>query len=198
MRRVAHRGLAALAAAAGIAALFMTALGSASAQPATTAAVPTTGIGLTVPTKGTGAKVSGGTFTFTEAPQVPPAYIFPMTSAQVCRTDNIDQLNAMLYRPLYWYGNNYKPTIDYDYSIGKPPVYSAGNTVVTVTLRPWKWADGETVTSRDIAFWMNLYKADPATNYCGYVQGYFPDNVTSYSEPNASTIVFHLNRAYNP
>ena len=62
----------------------------------------------------------------------------------------------------------------------------------------WKWADGEPVTSRDVVFWMNMLKASPATEWCGYVPGYFPDNVTSYSAPNASTVVFHLNKAYNP
>jgi peptide/nickel transport system substrate-binding protein len=199
MRRVAHRSLAAVVAgAAGFAVLFATALGSAGAHTATVAAVPTTGVGLTTPTTGTGAKVSGGTVYFNEAAQTPPNYIFPMTSAQVCGIDNIDQLNAMLYRPLYWYGNNYRPTIDYNYSVGKPPVFSNGNTVVTVTLNPWKWSDGEAVTSRDIALWINLYKADPATNYCGYVKGYFPDNVKSVSTPNAQTVVLHLTGAYNP
>ncbi len=135
---------------------------------------------------------------FTEGPDAAPNYIFPMTSAQVCSTTNINQLIYMLYRPLYWYGNNYSPTVDYKYSIGKSPVFSDGDKVVTVHMLPYKWSDGETVTARDVVFWMNLYKSSPATNYCGYVPGYFPDNVTSVSAPNPSTVVFHLNKGYNP
>ena len=105
---------------------------------------------------------------------------------------------VMLYRPLYWYGNNYRPTVDYDYSVGEQPVFSNGNKTVTITLKPWRWSDGETVTSRDLVFWMNLLKADPATEWCGYVPGLFPDNVTSYSAPNPQTFIMHLKRGYNP
>ncbi len=97
----------------------------------------------------------------------------------MCGTTNITQLNSMVYRPLYWYGNNYRPTIDYDYSIGQQPAFSDNDKTVTIKLNPWKWSNGETVTSRDVVLWMNLYKADPSTNYCGYVPGFFPDNVTS-------------------
>jgi peptide/nickel transport system substrate-binding protein len=165
---------------------------------ATVSGLATSGPGLTVPTTPTGTKESGGTVTFTEGAGAESNYIFPMTSAQVCGTTNITQLNSMLFRPLYWYGNNYSPTIDYNYSVGKPPVFSGGGKTVTITLNPWKWSDGEAVTSRDIEFWINVYKADPAKNYCGYVPGYFPDNVTSMSLPNSSTIVLHLDRSYNP
>ncbi len=49
-----------------------------------------------------------------------------------------------MFRPLYWYGNNYRPTVDYDYSIGQQPVFSAGNKTVTIKLKPWKWSNGET------------------------------------------------------
>jgi peptide/nickel transport system substrate-binding protein len=115
----------------------------------------------------------------------------------VCDDQNINQLMYMLYRPLYWYGNNYRPTIDYDYSNGQTPQFSGGGQTVTIKLNSWKWADGESVTSRDLVFWMNLIKANPA-EWCGYVPGYFPDNVISYSAPNPSTFVLHFSKAYSP
>jgi peptide/nickel transport system substrate-binding protein len=158
----------------------------------------TDGPGLTQPTNPSGTRVSGGTVYFTEGSDATPNYIFPLYSPQVCSTTNFNQLMVMLYRPLYWYGNNYRPTVDYDYSVGERPVFSNGNTTVTITLKPWKWSDGETVTSRDLVFWMNLLKAEPATEWCGYVPGLFPDNVTSYSAPNPQTFVMHLRRGYNP
>jgi peptide/nickel transport system substrate-binding protein len=77
-------------------------------------------------------------------------------------------------------------------------MFSDGNRTVTVHLNAYKWADGETVTSRDVVFWMNLLKASPATEWCGYVPGYFPDNVSSVTAPNASTVVFHFSKTYNP
>jgi peptide/nickel transport system substrate-binding protein len=163
-----------------------------------TSTAPTAGPGLTSPTAPTGAKQSGGTVYYTEGAGATPNYIFPMTSAQVCGTQNISQFNAILYRPLYWYGNDYKPTIDYSYSIGQPPTFSDNNQTVTIKLNPWKWSNGETVTSRDVMFWINLYKADPGKNYCGYVPGYFPDNVTSVQAPDPQTVVLHLNKSYNP
>jgi peptide/nickel transport system substrate-binding protein len=169
--------------------------GSSGSSPAST---PISGIGLTQPTAPSGTRTSGGTVYFTEVPEQMPNYIFPMYSPQVCGTQNINQLMDMMYRPLYWYGNNYRPTIDYDYSIGKPPRFSDQNKTVTIKLNSWKWADGESVTSRDLMFWMNMMKADPATEWCGYVPGYFPDNVTSYSAPNPSTFVLHFNKSYNP
>ncbi len=151
-----------------------------------------------------GSKTQGGTAYWAQAPSAAPDYIFPMVSAQTCGTNNIEYLAALLYRPLYWYGNGNKATIDYDYSIGQPPAYSNNNQTVTVKLNNWKWSDGEQVTSRDVEFWVNLQKADPATNSCYYVppaasgEKFFPDNVASMSTPDSSTIVFHLTQSYNP
>ncbi len=159
---------------------------------------PDSGLGLTQPTAPAGTKLTGGTVYFTEGASAAPNYIFPMTSAQVCGTNNLNQLSYLLYRGLYWYGNDYRPTVDYSYSVAEPPVWAAGDKQVTIHLKPWKWSDGEAVTSRQVEFWINMYKASPSTNYCGYVPGYFPDNVVSMSTPNASTIVLNLNKSYNP
>jgi peptide/nickel transport system substrate-binding protein len=157
-----------------------------------------TGPGLTEPTDPSGAKTNGGTVYFSETAGSPPNYIFPMYSAQYCGSNNVQGLNAMLYRPLYWYGNNYSPTVDYNDSIGKAPVWSDGDKTVTVHLNHDMWSDGEQVSSRDLALWMNVLKADPSREWCLYKPGLFPDNVVSYSTPNPTTFVLHLNRAYNP
>jgi peptide/nickel transport system substrate-binding protein len=171
---------------------------SGSSGSASPSGAPTSGPGLTQPTAPAGTKLSGGTVYFTEGASAAPNYIFPMTSAQVCGTNNLNQLSYMLYRGLYWYGNNYTPTVDYSYSVAEPPVWNKTDTQVTIHLKPWKWSNGQPVTSRDVELWINLYKASPSTNYCGYVPGYFPDNVKSVSAPNASTVVLSLNKSYNP
>jgi peptide/nickel transport system substrate-binding protein len=122
---------------------------------------------LTSPTTGSGARVSGGTVYFTEGSDAPPNYIFPMYTFAVCSTTNADQLMNMLYYPLYTYGEGYRPTVDYDHSIGQAPVTSNGGKTYTVKLNPYKWSDGEAVTSRDLVFWMNVLKASPSTEWCG-------------------------------
>jgi peptide/nickel transport system substrate-binding protein len=172
--------------------------GSSGSSGSTINSTPTSGTGLTAATAPKGTKISGGTVYFTQIPEQMPNYIFPMYSPQVCGTQNINQLMFNMFRPLYWYGNNYRPTIDYGYSIGQQPQFSGGGKTVTIHLNTWKWADGESVTSRDLVFWLNMMKADPATEWCGYVPGYFPDNVTSYSAPNPQTFVLHFTKAYNP
>jgi peptide/nickel transport system substrate-binding protein len=171
---------------------------SSSSSGASSPASVSTGPGLTQPTAPAGTRLSGGTVYYTEGPSAAPNYIFPMTSAQVCGTNNLNQLSYMLYRGLYWYGNNYTPTVDYSYSLAYPPDWNKTDSQVTIHLKPWKWSNGEAVTARDVEFWINMYKASPTTNYCGYVPGYFPDNVTSVTSPNPSTVVLNLNKSYNP
>jgi peptide/nickel transport system substrate-binding protein len=127
-----------------------------------------------------------------------------MTNAQVCGTNNVEYLSALLYRPLYWFGNSNTPSVNFDYSIGQAPVFSNNNQTVTVTMNSWKWSNGEQVTSRNVEEWVNIYKANPSANYCGYVppgptgEKFFPDNVVSMDTPSANTIVFHLTQSYNP
>jgi len=181
-------------------ALVTAACGSSSSSSGapTASAGPTSGPGLTQPTSPSGSKVSGGTVYFTEGSDATPNYIFPMYSFAVCSTTNANQLMNMLYAPLYTYGENYRPTVDYNHSIGQQPVVSNGGKTYTIKLNSWKWSNGEPVTSRDLVFWMNLMKASPSTEWCGYAPGYFPDNVTSYSAPNPSTFVITFNKSYDP
>jgi peptide/nickel transport system substrate-binding protein len=197
------------AVAVGVVAVVVSACGSSGSSSSPTSpsggSTPTvvgglkqTGPGLTEATSGSGAKLKGGTVTFAEAPAAPPNYIFPMYSAEYCNVNNIGQLNEISYKPLYWFGDNNSPTVDYDQSIGKKPVFSDNDKVVTVHLNNYKWSDGETVSARDLVFWMNVLKADPAKNWCGYIPGEFPDNIVSWKAVNPSTFQITLNGSYNP
>ena len=195
-RTIKHRSLAATRAV--LVAVVVAGCGS-SGSPTAHPRVPTSGPGLTQPTRPSGTRLSGGTVYFTEIPNMTPNYIFPMYNLAACSTTNVDQVINLMYRPLYWYGNDYRPTVDYGYSIGQAPVFSNGGLTVTIRLKPgWRWSDGEAVTSRDLVFWMNVLKADPAREWCGYIQGYFPDNITSYSAPDPQTFVLHFDRRYAP
>jgi peptide/nickel transport system substrate-binding protein len=126
---------------------------------------------------------------------VAPAYVFPVAplSAPTSGT-NSERFNWIMYLQLYQFTNS---GIDPANSLADPPVYSDGNTVVTIHLKSFKWSDGTPVTARDIEFFYNLAKANKS-QWSGYVEGQFPDNVTSLTAPNSTTIVAHLNKAYNP
>lgn len=145
----------------------------------------------------TGTKIKGGTVTWAESPASTPNFIFPMTSGQTASVPNANQLAALLFRPLYWIGNDNKVSLDESYSLAEKPVFSDGDTVVTIKMKPWKWSDGETVTSRDLLFQYNLIKYNK-TDWSQYSPGEFPDNVKSATTPNSSTLVFHLTHAVSP
>jgi peptide/nickel transport system substrate-binding protein len=136
--------------------------------------------------------------TWAEPPQAPPTYIFPITNSQNFSVSNVSQFQALLYRPLYWFGNNNKAAVDYDYSLAQAPVWSNNDQTATIHLDTrYAWSDGERLNSQDVLFFMNVLKANPG-NYGAYVPGLFPDNVKSYSAPDASTVVFNLDKSYDP
>jgi peptide/nickel transport system substrate-binding protein len=133
--------------------------------------------------------------TWAEPPQATPNFILPFYPAQLCSVDNIEQFQFLLYRPLYWFGQGNTPNLNSSLSLAGQPAYSGGGTTVTINLKNYKWANGETLTGQDVQFFMNIYHAEP-TNFCGYVKGLFPDNVTNVTH-TATTVTFTFNKAYN-
>ncbi len=144
-----------------------------------------------------GTPVRGGTAYFAEQPLQPPTYIFPLVSGANFSVENTADFQTLLYPPLYWYGDRGRPSVDYPLSIGNAPVFSDGNRVVTITLKHYAWSDGETVSARDVGFWINLVKADKA-DWANYVPGDFPDNVVSWKALGPATVQLDLNASYNP
>ena len=104
-----------------------------------------------------------------------------------------------MWRPLYFAGGP-RTGIDYGLSIGQKPVYSHGNTQVTVTLnKGWTWSNGAPVTSANVRFFFQLEAAGAkAGKYAPYLPGLMPDDIASVSYPSAYQFVIHLKRAYNP
>jgi len=144
-----------------------------------------------------GTPARGGTAYFAEQPLAPPTYIFPLVSGQYYTVANTDDLQTLLYPPLYWYGDGGNTSVDYRLSIGNPPAYSDGDRVVTITLKHFTWSDGERVSARDVGFWINLVKAN-RSGWASYVPGGFPDNVVSWQALGPATLRLHLNASYNP
>ena len=104
-----------------------------------------------------------------------------------------------MYRPLYMFGypGNTKHHAQPHAVPGRLPTYSNGNTEATITMKNYKWSNGETVTATDVLFFMNMLHAETA-NWYDYVPGLFPDNVKSVTVNSPTSITFTFNKAYEP
>src|SRR5581483_7967900 len=97
-----------------------------------------------------GGKIEkGGVATWALPPAAVPNWIFPFIDPAHSTIDNRNQFEYLMYRPLYWFGNKGQPVIDPAVSLANLPVYSNGNKTVTITLKPYHWSNGETVTTQD-------------------------------------------------
>jgi peptide/nickel transport system substrate-binding protein len=175
-----------LAAACGAAAIALTAAACGSGGGG--------GNGASAPTGGT--PVSGGTATFALAPSSIPNYIFPFTSSTYFSVYNAEEFQYLMYRPLYWFGNGASPTLNTSLSLANPPVYSGKN--VTITLKGWKWSNGETVTAQDVLFWIHMLQAVGSTSWGDYSPGGFPANVSNVKATSPTTLTMTMNKQYNP
>jgi len=143
------------------------------------------------------ASVSSGVVTMAEGAQGTPNYIMPFVPGEYDALADTS-LQEQMWPSLYSIGTPSNPNIiNAAHSLANAPVYSDGDTVVTITLKPYRWSDGTSLTSRDVTFFMNLLKANKVS-WAHYTPGNMPDNMTSWTAPNSSTVVFHLTRAYNP
>ncbi len=144
---------------------------------------------------------NGGTATYATIPGLPADYIFPFTPGADFSATNSDDLQYLLYRPLYWFGDGTQPTLNPQLSLADPPKFS-GRTV-TITLKPYFWSNGQPVTAENVIFWINMEKAEetggtPAGSdeYGGYVPGTFPDNIKDW-HANGRTLVMTLDGTYS-
>ena len=180
-RQVPRRARRLLPATAVVAALALTAAGcsSSSSSPSGTA---------------NGAKVKGGTAVYAEPPSTVPNYIFPFTSSAYISVINAGYFSNLLYRPLYWFGNNGQPTLNTKLSLANPPSWS-GNTA-TVTLKHYMWSNGTPVTTADVMLWVNMLKAVGATDW-GAFTGFPNAFVSSIKVVSPTEIQFTTNKTYS-
>jgi peptide/nickel transport system substrate-binding protein len=176
LARIAVAGAAALLA-VGIAACGS----SAGSSPSPSASVSSTA-----------AAVPGGAARVALTPGVTLNWIWPYMPQADANENNAEGFQMLMYRPLYEFGGNGRSvTVNYPLSTGNAPVYSNGGKTVTITMKGWRWSDGEPVDASDVVFWLNMMKAEPA-GYYGYVPGLLPDNLASYSATGPDTVVLNL------
>jgi peptide/nickel transport system substrate-binding protein len=125
-------------------------------------------------------RISGGTATVALAPGDQFDYIFPLLNYEYATGANIEYSEYLMWRPLYWFGGPNSVGLDLKYSLADAAAitYSGGETTATIQLKPYRWSDGEPVTSRDVQFWFDELSANKA-NWWGYTPGEFPDNVSA-------------------
>ena len=130
-----------------------------------------------------------------------PNWIMPMPTAAANSVYNVFNFEWQMWPPMYYAPNGSTPTVDPALSVANPPVWSNGDKTMTITVKPWKWSNGQTLSSKDLLFTFDIItaavKASPA-NWAPYVPGYFPDTITSMSTPNATTLVVNMSKPVNP
>ncbi len=143
-----------------------------------------------------GRPARGGTASWACNPGFPPSTIFPFTPPERMGIRNLFEFQTLMYRPLYWLGRDGEPGVDYDLSPAEPPRWSEDGLSVTVTVKPWRWSNGETMCADNVMFWLNMMKVK-ASRYGGYSPGYLPDNLVSYRKIAEDTVRLTFDRRYS-
>jgi peptide/nickel transport system substrate-binding protein len=143
------------------------------------------------------ARLAGGTASWAEPSGSTPNYIFPFMNLTYDSAANVDQLQELMYRPLYWFGRGSSPVLKPTLSLARPPAYSDNDQTITIDLRSYRWSNGESVDATDVMFWMNMLHAEKG-NWASYAPGLFPDDVHTVTIDNPEELTFQLVRPSNP
>ena len=143
------------------------------------------------------ASTPTNTIVLAEAPGTTPNYILPYMSCTYFSVANINQFGDEMYRPVYWFGLGSTSTVSYPLSTANAPAFSNGDKTITINMKGWKFADGQTINAESVMFFLNMYKANPS-QYCGYNAGYgIPDQVASASG-TGNTVTIKFTTSVNP
>jgi peptide/nickel transport system substrate-binding protein len=144
-----------------------------------------------------GTPVKGGTATVALPASTTYNWIFPFYDIANSSAYDDEQFQWLMYRPLYMFGDDTTTgvSVNYPLSPAEAPVYSADGKTVTVTMKGWKWSNGETVDANDVVFFLNMAQAEKSVWYA-YAPGLLPDNVVSYTA-SGNQLTMHLDKAYS-
>jgi len=128
-------------------------------------------MGLVMATSSGSGASSSSVLTLAESPGATPQYIFPYMSCAVFSVANINAFDYEMYRPLYWFGQGESAAVVPSLSLANQPTLSNANKTLSLTMKGWKFADGQTINAQSVKFFLNMYHAVP-TDYCGYNPGF--------------------------
>jgi peptide/nickel transport system substrate-binding protein len=148
-------------------------------------------------TSSSGTPVKGGTVTWALPAGITNNWIWPFYSITNASVYNGSQFQWLMYRPLYMFGNNTDNDvgINYPLSPASQPVYSNGDKTVTITMKGWKYSNGEPVDADSVLFFIHLAMAEKA-NWYAYAPTLLPDNITS-ATASGNTLTINLDKAYS-
>ena len=148
-------------------------------------------------TSSSGTPIKGGTVTWALPAGITNNWIWPFYSITNASVYNGSQFQWLMYRPLYMFGNNTDTDvgINYPLSPASQPVYSNGDKTVTITMKGWKWSNGEPVDADSVLFFIHLAMAEKA-NWYAYTPTLLPDNITS-ATASGNTLTINLDKAYS-
>lgn len=134
--------------------------------------------------------------TATVAQLFTPDYIFPFFPPVDATVAN-ELFQALLYRPLYDAPTNSGlEQVNTEVSAAKLPSFTNGGKSVVITLKDWKWSNGEPLQAKDVLFWLNMMKAEK-DNYGLYIPGEIPDNIVSYRALSTHKVLITFNARYS-
>jgi peptide/nickel transport system substrate-binding protein len=186
-----RRRFSGLASAAGL--LCASSVLLAACSPAGNSAVTTSGPVVT------GKPIQGGVASYAISAGGSFTWILPLDNAVNADVWN-QNIESDFWRPLFFAGGPGTTGINYSLSIGQKPVFSNGDTEITITLnKGWKWSDGVPVTTKDVQFFFQIEAAAAKSGkYANYLPGYMPDNIASVSYSGPYQFTIHLKHASNP
>jgi peptide/nickel transport system substrate-binding protein len=139
--------------------------------------------------------VKGGTAIWAEQPSDTPNYIFPFTSSAYISVSNLEDFGYLMYRPLYWFGTGAAPTLNSSLSLANYPTFNG--TKVTITLKHWKWSNGQPITAQNVVFWLNMLTAVGSTDWGAYT-GFPNSQVSDITVVSPTELTMTMDKAYNP
>jgi peptide/nickel transport system substrate-binding protein len=91
-----------------------------------------------------------------------PDFAYPFASGDELTAVNVEDLQQLAYRPLYFFGGSSTVRLNAALSLATLPVYNATDTTVSFTVKPGRsWSDGEPVTAEGVVEWLNLLASFP-------------------------------------
>ncbi len=149
-----------------------------------------------------GTPVKGGTLTYGQLSGSTPTWIFPIVPAANASVYGGYPFINQMWLPLYNGPDGATPKINQQVSLATPPTFSGGGKVITVKMKTgYKWSNGAPVDANDVVFDVDLMKAAVAespANLAAFTPGQFPESVSSVKATSKYTVVFHINKKYNP
>ena len=77
-------------------------------------------------------------------------------------------------------------------------MYSNGGKTITISMKGWKWSNGETVNANDVIFWLHMMYAEYANwGGAGPTSFSIPWSITSMAATGTNQLTLHLNKAYS-